>query len=98
MQEIFKTLPETGEDYTTTQAKLDKYFSSKKNVDYQVFQFHRAVQQPGEAMDQFVMRLQKLAVTCEFGDVAKENKVSSHSELPLRIIEAICVTRRHTYP
>ena len=74
MQEIFKTLPETGEDYTTTQAKLDKYFSPKKNVDYQVFQFHQAVQQPGEAMDQFVTRLQKLAATCKFGDVAKEIK------------------------
>ena len=29
-QEIFKTLPETGEDYATAIAKLDEYFSSKK--------------------------------------------------------------------
>ena len=28
----------------------------------------------------------------------KRNKVSSHSELPLRTIEVICITRRHTYP
>ena len=67
-------MPETGEDYATTQAKLDKYFSPKKNVDYQVFQFCQAVQQSGETMDQFVTRLQKLAATCEFGDVAKEIK------------------------
>ena len=39
MQEILKTLPETGDDYTTAQAKLDKYFSPEKNVDYQVFNF-----------------------------------------------------------
>ena len=74
MQEIFETLPETGKDYATAQAKLVKYFSPKKNVDYQEFQFHQAVQQPGETMDQFVTRLQKLAVTCEFSDVAKEIK------------------------
>ena len=73
-QEIFETLPETGEDYATAQAKLDKYFSPKKNVDYKVFQFRQAVQQSGETVDQFVTRLQKLAVTCEFGDVAKEIK------------------------
>ena len=73
-QEIFETLPETGEDYTTAQAKLDEYFSPKKNVDYQVLQFCQAVQQPGETVDQFVTRLRKLAATCEFGDVAKEIK------------------------
>ena len=67
MQEIFETLPETGEDYTTAQAKLDGYFSPKKNVECQVFQFHPAVQQPGEILDQFVTRLQKLTVICEFG-------------------------------
>ena len=73
-QEIFETLPETGEDYATAQAKLDEYFSPKKNVDYQVFQFRQAVQQPGETVDQFVTRLRELAATCEFGDVAKEIK------------------------
>ena len=39
--------------------KLDAYFSPKKNVDYEVFQ--QAVQQPGEIMDQFAMRLRKTA-------------------------------------
>ena len=49
-------------------------FPPKKNVDYQVFQFRQAVQQPGETVDQFVTRLRKLAATCEFSDVAKEIK------------------------
>ena len=43
MQEIFETLSETGDDYTTTQTKLDEYFSLKKNVDYEIFQFRKAV-------------------------------------------------------
>ena len=76
MQETFETLPETGDDYATAQAKLDKYFSPKKNVDYQVFQFRQAVQQPGETVDHFVTRLRKLAATCKFGDVAKEIKLA----------------------
>ena len=75
-QEIFETLPETGDDYATAQAKLDEYFSPKKNVDYQVFQFCQAVQQPGETVDQFVTRLRKLAATCKVGDVAKEIKLA----------------------
>ena len=73
-QEIFETLPETGEDYATAQAKLDEYFSPKKNVDYEVFQFRQAVQQSGETIDPFVTRLRKLSAACEFGDVAKEIK------------------------
>ena len=98
-QEIFETLPETGDDYATAQAKLDQYFSPKKNVNYQVFQFRQAVQQPGETVDQFVTRLRKLAATCEFGDVrSKGNKVGRHSELPLQTITKIRVTRRCTYP
>ena len=73
-QEIFETLSNTGEDYVTAQQKLDDYFSPKKNVDYQIFQFRQAVQQPGETIDQFVTRLRKLAATCEFHDVSKEIK------------------------
>ena len=75
-QEIFETLPETddSEDYDTAQAKLDAYFSPKKNIDYQIFQFRQAVQQPGKTVDQFVTRLRILAATCEFHDVSKEIK------------------------
>ena len=68
MQEIFETLPETGEDYATSQTR--QVFSPKKIIDCQVFQFHQAVQQPGETLDCFVTRLQNLTVTCEFGNVA----------------------------
>lgn len=39
-QEIFETLPDTGEDYDTAQAKLDVHFSPKKDINYKIFQFH----------------------------------------------------------
>ena len=75
IQEIFDTLPEIEEDYATAQEKLDAYFSPKKKIDYQIFQFHQSVQQPCETVNQFVTRLRKLVVTCEFHDVSKEIKV-----------------------
>ena len=71
-QEIFDTLTETGEDYATAIAKLDQYFLPKKNVDYEIFQFRQATQRPEETVDQFVTRLRKLAVNCEFDNLQKE--------------------------
>ena len=73
-QEIFKTLSDTGEDYKTAKEKLDAYFAPKKNVYFKIFQFRQATQQPGEKIDQFVMRLRKLAATCEFHDASRKIK------------------------
>ena len=75
-QVIFDTLPETGEDddYKTAIEKLDEYFSPKKNVDYEIFQFRQAKQNSDETTDQFATRLRKLASHCEFHDVDHEIK------------------------
>ena len=73
-QEIFDTLPDTGDDYVTAMTKLNDYFSPTKNVDYEIFQFRKAMQQPGETTNQFATRLKKLAATCEFTNVDKEVK------------------------
>ena len=73
-QEIFETLEETGEDSKTAKEKLDEYFLPRKNVDYEIFQFRKATQHPGETADQFVTRLRKLAATCEFHDTSREIK------------------------
>lgn len=56
-QQIFETFTETGEDYATAKKKLDDYFSPKKNVHFEIFEFCQAVQQPGETVDQFATRL-----------------------------------------
>ena len=63
-----------GDDYKTAQEKLNVHFSPKKNVDYEIFQFRQAVQQPGETVDQFATRLRKIAINCEFHDISKEIK------------------------
>ena len=70
-QEIFYKIPEMGDEFATAMEKLDNYFTSKKNVTYEIFQFRKAVQQSGETVDQFATRLRKLASICEFTDLAK---------------------------
>jgi hypothetical protein len=60
-QEIFDTLADTGEDkdYKIAIEKLDAYFSPKKNIDYEIFQFRQAKQNIDETTDQFATRLRR---------------------------------------
>jgi len=80
-QEIFDTLTETGENYETALAKLDEYFLPKKNVNYETLQFRQAKQKSDETVEQFVTRLRKLAVNCEFSALDRGNS----SQLSFRI-------------
>ena len=48
---------------------LNEYFIPQKNVLYKRFVFNSAVQKAGESIDEFVLRLLKLADTCEFGEL-----------------------------
>ena len=63
-QEIFDTIPDTGEDYDTAINKLDGYFSPKKN-----FKFRTTTQNVGEMDDQYVTRLCRMAPNYEFPDL-----------------------------
>ena len=72
-QKILKVISEAGNDYVSAMKKLDDYFTPKKNIDYEVFQFRQTTQHcGGETIDQFVTRLRKLAVHCEFADIDRE--------------------------
>ncbi|CAB4045303.1 Hypothetical predicted protein [Paramuricea clavata] len=72
-QDIFDTLADIGEDddYDFAIAALDTYFSPKKHVDFEIFKFREAKQQPHETIDQFSTRLRKLAATCDFENMDK---------------------------
>ena len=73
-QDIFETLEDTGDDYVTAKSKLTEYFSPKKNIDYEIFQF---VQIPGETVEQYTTRLRKLAAIVS-SQISRQN-----SNLPL---------------
>ena len=74
VSEIFDTLPDTGDDFETAKTKLNAYFDPKKNVEFEIYTFRQAKQNPGETMNSYHSRLRQLATTCEFTDVDKEVK------------------------
>ena len=60
-QEIFETFSETGDDLKTALTKLDRFFSAKKNILFERHKFHKTKQEPEEIINEFVIRLRKLA-------------------------------------
>ena len=74
VNEIFETLPNTGDNYDTAVARLTEYFSPKKNTEFEVYKFRQAKQEHGESIDTFHTRLRQLALTCEFGENDREVK------------------------
>ena len=88
VQEIFETLPNTGDDYKTALEKLNEYFQPKKNIPFERHVFRQAFQQPDESMDAFVTRLRVLSKNCNFSELADEairdQAIDKRSSLELR--------------
>ena len=73
-QEIFETFTNTGTTLDEALTKFDNHFKVTKNVPYERHNFHQCAQKSDESIDQFVVRLRKLASTCDFG-AEKENMI-----------------------
>ena len=52
--------------------KLSEHFSPARNILYERFLFHTAEQQTTESVDQYIIRLRKLAEGCEFKTLHEE--------------------------
>lgn len=59
VNEIFETLPDTGDDYDTAVAKLTEYFAPNKNAEFEIYKFRQAKQEAGESIDTFHTRLRQ---------------------------------------
>ncbi|XP_022777877.1 uncharacterized protein LOC111319348, partial [Stylophora pistillata] len=72
VQEIFETLPDTGEakDYEKAVKALNDYFIPKVNSTYQNHLFRSMEQEDGETVAQFVTRLRHVVKDCDYGDQA----------------------------
>ena len=57
VNEIFETLPNTGDNYDTAVARLTEHFSPKKNTEFEIYKFRQAKQEHGEGIDTFHTRL-----------------------------------------
>ena len=90
--EIYDTLtieaPDQNHDvYQRSKDALTAYFTPKKNTAFEVYTFRQAAQLEGEKTDTFVMRLRKLAKSCDFTEPEKEianQVIFSCSSQPLR--------------
>ena len=69
-------LLDTGDekDYKTAIERLTKHFTPQRNIEYEIYLFRQARQQPQETLDQFATRLRQFASYCEFAAVDKEIK------------------------
>lgn len=69
VQDIFATLPDTGEatDYGKAVKALNDYFIPKVNTAYARHTFRQLVQKPNEPIQQFATRLRHAAKDCGYG-------------------------------
>ena len=68
MQDIFETIEDQGTTYDDAVTKLSEYFEPKKKNSYERHVFHKSKQSANETIDNYVVRLSKLAISCEFMD------------------------------
>ena len=73
VREIFTTLKGTGNSYADACMKLDEYFKPRKNVIYKICIFRNTKQQSDENTASYVVRLRKMADTCDYGSRSAED-------------------------
>ena len=76
---IYKTLTvptprETESVYDTAKKALGDYFAPKCNVEFEIFTFRQAVQEPGEDLDSYYAQLRQLVKNCNFDNPESEIK------------------------
>ncbi|MCG7879290.1 MAG: RNase H-like domain-containing protein, partial [Candidatus Thiodiazotropha endolucinida] len=75
VQDLFDTLSDTGTSYDDALEALNLYFEPKKNIAFERHLFRQAKQQSDETVDNFIVRLSKLALGCDFDDHQKNDMI-----------------------
>ncbi|MES9903104.1 MAG: hypothetical protein ABW168_10515 [Sedimenticola sp.] len=68
IQDVFETFDDQGSTFTDAAAQLSTYFAPKKTISYERHVFHQEKQHDEETIDNYIVRLSKLAISCEFPD------------------------------
>ena len=74
-KQVLKRLSLTPEELakpSTILNCLEKHFAPERNILYERYIFHNAAQQPNETIDQYLLRLRRLADPCKFTDLHDE--------------------------
>ena len=75
VKDLFETLTDTGTTYVHAIDKLNEYFAPKKNILFERHMFRQSKQEEDETVDNFIARLSKLSITCDFSELQKEDMV-----------------------
>ena len=75
--DVFDTFTDTGTDYKTALDKLTAHFSPKRNPDFYKCLLGEARQHDGESIVDFYVRLQQMAVNCEFTATDKDSNLKT---------------------
>lgn len=105
VQSIFDTLPDIIEGcgiltaYQKAIRKLDSYFLRKINFNIERKKFRSMGQQPDESVSNFILRLRKQAIRCNFETMDMETNIieqiaakATSDRLRCKIIERNCTT------
>ena len=74
-KQVLKRLELTVEELKNPETileKLQRHFSPERNILYERYMFHSAEQQTNETVDQYILRLQRLAEPCKFAALHEE--------------------------
>ena len=75
VQDLFETLTYTGNTYAQAIDKLNEYFAPKKNIAFERHMFRQSKQEEDETVDNFIVRLSKLSISCDFSELQKEDMI-----------------------
>ena len=75
VQDIFETLPDPGTKYDQAINALNNYFEPKKHIQFERHMFRKSKQETSETIDDFIVRISKLAIACDFRPDQKEDMI-----------------------
>lgn len=85
------TLPDkpSSKSFDELRGILRKHFAPDKNKRAERYKFNKAIQQPGETISEFIVRLKSLAQTCRFGEFKVPLKVVEKAENKAKETEVV---------
>lgn len=72
---------------------LTDYFRPKRNIRAERYKFNRAVQEDGESIADFIVRLKVLSQTCEFGAFIKTDNATNVAALQQLLLNELLLDR-----
>ena len=74
LQDIYDSVEKTGDTYEQLTQTFTSYFEPKTNSSFEIFNFQKTLQEEGESIQAYHLRLREMASRCDFVDVNKHIK------------------------